>query len=567
MVCAVCLSIFLSDCHGVTGVSATAAQYQRQLFSLFTSFFRLRTKNTLELHISGPIVFFIFHYFLSRCHVADEACLWTGLTSLFTQAEAAAHNSSEPDYRIPFTNEQKSIIYYYVVCTSLNPLPAYCPSACFGDPCGGANHNTTEPEPVCTHVGLGVHDFRCECPATWRLNGETNKCDRHDICEDKDNYPCVREHTENCNLTEIGFKCKCLMEYMGDDCAEKRNACIRRRIPGVPSGHDTCGYHGACLPLLGTDIYACECAAGYTDDLIGNDYPDCSLHIDPCGLMPCIHGECINLYDGNPPTCQCQMGYDGSDCSSPVASWKPWQAWTSCTPECGENRVRSRQRECHQTPGGCSGNHTEVEICAAHPCPVDGAWSDWGAWSDCPEPCGGDHSRSRDCLYNSSLGEKNWGVSCPGPSVQTELCPKVCVPVAMAKRRRSPDTGGEGLSPEEDIGIAKNDTDLVVEDVDTIEYYDDKLEEEGGLPTSAIVGILIAVMGVAGVIVVLVLKAKNKTDDSTEATRTALLAAKLEQEGQTDDDLPLPTKGKKKRRTKKSELSKRRQQLGYTPER
>ena len=51
---------------------------------------------------------------------------------------------------------------------------------------------------------------------------------------------------------------------------------------------------------------------------------------------------------------------------------------------------------------------------------VDGNWSDWDDWSECPVTCGGGvQNRSRTCTNPPPAFE---GESCPGPSDETRAC-------------------------------------------------------------------------------------------------------------------------------------------------
>ena len=57
---------------------------------------------------------------------------------------------------------------------------------------------------------------------------------------------------------------------------------------------------------------------------------------------------------------------------------------------------------------------------------VDGAWSDWGEYSDCTVTCGaGSQTRSRDC---NSPPPVNGGSSCMGDASETRDCDESTCP-------------------------------------------------------------------------------------------------------------------------------------------
>ncbi|CAC5418366.1 Adhesion G protein-coupled receptor B2,Coadhesin,Thrombospondin-1,Adhesion G protein-coupled receptor B1,Mucin-like protein,Hemicentin-1,Adhesion G protein-coupled receptor B3,Thrombospondin-2 [Mytilus coruscus] len=111
--------------------------------------------------------------------------------------------------------------------------------------------------------------------------------------------------------------------------------------------------------------------------------------------------------------------------SCPVnGNWTTWSVWSECPVSCGGSR-HTRTRSCTKPKpqyGGdeCEGNKTETQICNTQHCPIDGQWSNWSDFTSCSETCGGgDHSRNRSCTEPEP---KYGGQHCPGEENQTKNC-------------------------------------------------------------------------------------------------------------------------------------------------
>ncbi|CAG2233570.1 Hemicentin-1,Coadhesin,Adhesion G protein-coupled receptor B3,Thrombospondin-2,Thrombospondin-1 [Mytilus edulis] len=111
--------------------------------------------------------------------------------------------------------------------------------------------------------------------------------------------------------------------------------------------------------------------------------------------------------------------------------WSKYGAWTSCNKPCGTGQ-KTRSRTCTNpspSEGGsaCKGSATQSDVCNAKPCPVNGAWSQYGDWTRCTKTCGrGTQTRSRTCTNPSpSAG----GSACKGSSVQSKNCNENLCPV------------------------------------------------------------------------------------------------------------------------------------------
>ncbi|ESN93354.1 hypothetical protein HELRODRAFT_89118, partial [Helobdella robusta] len=101
-----------------------------------------------------------------------------------------------------------------------------------------------------------------------------------------------------------------------------------------------------------------------------------------------------------------------------------WTDWSDCSASCGDG-LQTRSRTCtNPAPrnGGraCAGSTAEERTCMPRPCPVDGMWSDWSAWTECSQSCGdGLKTRVRDC---SNPHPKYEGRHCNGEGMERVLC-------------------------------------------------------------------------------------------------------------------------------------------------
>ena len=101
-----------------------------------------------------------------------------------------------------------------------------------------------------------------------------------------------------------------------------------------------------------------------------------------------------------------------------------WSPFAECDKTCGEG-VQKRARSCTNPPpqyGGknCDGAAEETKACIVKPCPVDGGFSEWGAFGDCDKPCGtGVRKRARTC---TNPPPADGGKNCEGPLEEEEKC-------------------------------------------------------------------------------------------------------------------------------------------------
>ncbi|XP_068790174.1 SCO-spondin-like [Struthio camelus] len=107
--------------------------------------------------------------------------------------------------------------------------------------------------------------------------------------------------------------------------------------------------------------------------------------------------------------------------AEPGGLWSAWTSWSPCSKTCFHHvdrvGVRKRFRHCGDA-GGCPGPALQEELCHTPPCPVDGVWTPWTAWSECSAPCdAGVQTRNRSCSHPAYGGP-----GCTGPLVQTRDC-------------------------------------------------------------------------------------------------------------------------------------------------
>ncbi|KAM9163493.1 LOW QUALITY PROTEIN: SCO-spondin-like [Pangshura tecta] len=110
-----------------------------------------------------------------------------------------------------------------------------------------------------------------------------------------------------------------------------------------------------------------------------------------------------------------------SEPAGPWSDWTPFPCSKTCFYDVDRVGVRKRFRHCNDTgegAGRCQGAPAEEEQCDTPPCPVEGVWTPWTAWSRCSAACdSGVQTRSRTCS-NPAYG----GPECTGPLLQTRDC-------------------------------------------------------------------------------------------------------------------------------------------------
>jgi len=104
--------------------------------------------------------------------------------------------------------------------------------------------------------------------------------------------------------------------------------------------------------------------------------------------------------------------------------WSAYTAFSKCSKQCGPG-TKTRSRKCNNPSplnGGreCVGSATETVKCEEKPCPIDGKWSEWSAFTKCPVLCGGGHvTRERSC---SNPRPQHGGKECKGDPTKVKAC-------------------------------------------------------------------------------------------------------------------------------------------------
>jgi hypothetical protein len=110
--------------------------------------------------------------------------------------------------------------------------------------------------------------------------------------------------------------------------------------------------------------------------------------------------------------------------------WSDFGAYGSCSKTCGGG-TKSRTRTCNNPApahGGssCSGLSSESTGCNSEECAIDCTVAYWGSWSDCTKTCGGGSQRRTRALTEPSHGGKACPTHYEDRSCNDSGCPSHC---------------------------------------------------------------------------------------------------------------------------------------------
>ena len=180
---------------------------------------------------------------------------------------------------------------------------------------------------------------------------------------------------------------------------------------------------GSAIETQDCNTHGCPVDGGWSDY---GDWSECSA--DCGGGTKTRTRTCTDpapAYEGN----NCEgTATETQDCNThgcPVdGGWSDFGDWSECSADCGGG-TKTRTRTCTDPApayegNNCEGTATETQDCNTHGCPVDGGWSDFGAWSECSADCeGGTQTRTRTC---TNPAPANGGADCVGDATETQDC-------------------------------------------------------------------------------------------------------------------------------------------------
>ncbi|XP_066920815.1 SCO-spondin-like isoform X2 [Clytia hemisphaerica] len=245
-------------------------------------------------------------------------------------------------------------------------------------------------------------------------------------------------------------------EHGGKPClgkTEESRSCKLKECP-VDGGYGTWSAYSRCSKTCGfgeqkrTRKCNSPAPAHDGDDCIGEDEQIRECKVKECPIdggisqwssysecsKTCGEGEQERTRKCNSPAPR----YGGKDCPEsksekrkcklrecPVdGNWGTWGVFFPCSILCGEGS-KMRLRRCDSpSPAhggdGCPGSPADFQKCKLKECPIDGEYTEWGAYGPCSKACGdGIQTRARNC---TDPAPKHGGKDCQGPSTSQREC-------------------------------------------------------------------------------------------------------------------------------------------------
>jgi hypothetical protein len=201
------------------------------------------------------------------------------------------------------------------------------------------------------------------------------------------------------------------------------------------------------LPRYGLDSSACGSGSNNETETCNEepcpewtpwtDWSECSV---TCGGGTQHRArECVRPTVRNGQlTCEGSAFEDRKCNTNQCPQWTEWSPWSECTKSCGGG-TRIKTRMCPSSPflrsSPCGLGESEItEPCNEKTCLPDPSWSEWGAWSECSQTCGGGTTKtSRRCQVpqgfrkRSNIGSTEEdsdddSLPCPGASTMMLFC-------------------------------------------------------------------------------------------------------------------------------------------------
>uniref|UniRef100_A0A8K9UVC9 SCO-spondin n=1 Tax=Oncorhynchus mykiss TaxID=8022 RepID=A0A8K9UVC9_ONCMY len=260
---------------------------------------------------------------------------------------------------------------------------------------------------------------KCEGEKNQVKPCNTKPCDEKGCPVGQEVVPCANECPQRCSDLQQGIQCQGNTECQ----------------PGCRCPKGQLQQDGVCV-----QVWQCDCV-----DSLGQSWAAGSWHQVDCNNCSCADGL---LYCTN------------QSCREASCTWSSWSNWAPCSTSCGRGqRTRFRSLIPEREGAVCQFEEVQHKSCDPGPCPplcvhdnqeltvgdtwlqgeckqctctpegdycqdidcrVDGGWTPWSVWSDCPVTCGrGTQIRSRACI---NPPPRNNGTDCSGPERDAQGC-------------------------------------------------------------------------------------------------------------------------------------------------